>query len=137
MGEGKLVLNQPDEVVIRMYGQGFGDCFLLAFPRLKGKQDQDLQNPVYVVIDSGVFYRTPGDKERMISVAESILQATEGKLDLLIATHEHHDHLCGFEYAADVWKKIQVHQIWLAWTEDEKHPATEKYDTEKQALQFQ
>lgn len=137
MNEKRLILKKRDQVAVRMYGQGFGDCFLLTFPRLKETEKQDLKNPVYVVIDSGVFYQTPGDRERMRVVAESINQATGGKVDLLIATHEHHDHLCGFEYAQEEWKKIQVQRIWLAWTEDEKHPATQKYDHEKNALQLQ
>jgi hypothetical protein len=136
MAERKLRLRRANEVVVRMYGQGFGDCFLLAFPRLKaGKPAR--ANPVYVVIDSGVFFRTPGDRKRMQAVAKSINTATGGKIDLLVATHEHHDHLCGFEYAKAEWKKIKVGRIWLAWTEDEKHPATQKYDHEKAALQHQ
>src|SRR5215216_1666042 len=137
MEEKKLILRKPDEVVVRMYGQGFGDCFLLAFPRKKDGQKVDLENPSYVVIDSGVFYKTPGERARMQAVAKSIHVATEGTIDLLIATHEHQDHLSGFQYAKDDWKKIEVRRIWLAWTEDEKHPATQQYDHEKEALQLQ
>lgn len=137
MEEKKLILRKPDEVVVRMYGQGFGDCFLLAFPRKKDGQKVDLENPSYVVIDSGVFYKTPGERARMQAVAKSIHVATEGTIDLLIATHEHQDHLSGFQYAKEDWKKIEVRRIWLAWTEDQKHPATQQYDHEKEALQLQ
>src|SRR5688572_2989661 len=99
MAEEQLTLRSPSEVVIRMYGQGFGDCFLLAFPRIQEGQEPDAAKPVYVVIDSGVFFMTPGDRQRMKDVAHSIREATGGTIDLLVATHEHHDHLCGFEYA--------------------------------------
>lgn len=137
MAEDKLTLEKPDQVVIRMYGQGFGDCFLLALPRVQNGQAGALDDPVYVVIDSGVFKSTPGEKERMKAVAESIKLSTGGRIDLLVATHEHYDHLSGFESAPDEWMQIQVRHIWLAWTEDPKHPATQKYDKEKQALQLQ
>lgn len=132
MAEERLTLNCPDEVVVRMYGQGFGDCFLLAFPRQPAQPD-----PAYVVIDCGVFFRTPGDRERMRAVVRSIRAATGGTVDLLVVTHEHHDHLCGFEYARDEWKQIGVGRIWLAWTEDDTHPATQEYDREKEALRLQ
>lgn len=137
MADEKLILNSPDEVVVRMYGQGFGDCFLLAFPRVRAGQAPDPSDPVYVVIDSGVFFLTPGDRERMRAVARSIRESTGGTIDLLVATHEHHDHLCGFEYARDEWQQIGVRRIWLAWTEDATHPATQAYDREKEALKLQ
>ena len=137
MAEDKLKLEEPDQVVIRMYGQGFGDCFLLAFPRMQDSQAGAMDNPVYVVIDSGVFYLTPGDRARMKAVAQSIKDATGGEVDLLVATHEHHDHLSGFEYAKEEWRNIKVRRVWLGWTEDAEHPDTQRYDKEKAALQFQ
>lgn len=137
MPEDKLTLRSPTEVVVRMYGQGFGDCFLLAFPRVRGGHAPDPSAPVYVVVDSGVFFRTPGDRQRMSAVAKSIKAATGGTVDVLVATHEHHDHLCGFEYAKDDWKQIGVRRIWLAWTEDENDPDTRTYDREKEALRLQ
>src|SRR6188768_171752 len=106
MAERKLALAAEDEVVVRMYGQGFGDCFLLAFPSSDAQGQPNRDKPVYVLIDSGVFYRTPQDRDRMRAVARSVREATGGVIDLLIATHEHHDHLCGFEYAKDEWKQI-------------------------------
>src|SRR5687768_5933220 len=137
MAEDELTLEQPNQVVIRMYGQGFGDCCLLAFPRTQDGQAGEMENPVYVVIDSGVYNTTPGQDERMQAVARSIRNATGEKIDLLVATHEHYDHLSGFESAPEEWSQIQVRHIWLAWTEDAKHPATKKYDKEKDALQLQ
>lgn len=135
MAENKLTLRAGDEVVVRMYGQGFGDCFLLAFPRSDAEGQLDYDNPVYVLIDCGVFYRTPQDKERMCKVTGSVRKATGGEIDLLVVTHEHHDHLCGFEYAKDEWKQIQVHNIWVAWTENVEHPATKRFDHEQETLE--
>ena len=125
-----LQLKNPNEVVIRMYGQGFGDCFLLALPR----DGEGNTSPVYVVIDCGVFYTTPKRKKRMAAVVENILSDTGGEVDLLVITHEHYDHLSGFDLAKEAWKEINVKHIWLGWTEDENNEFTKAYDREKEAL---
>jgi hypothetical protein len=134
MAEDKLTLTSPDQIVVRMYGQGFGDCFLLALPRTQADDTVNLNDPVYVLIDSGVYYLTPRERERMRNVATSVHAATGGVIDLLVATHEHQDHLSGFEYAKDEWKQIAVRNVWVAWTEDASHPSTIEYDHEKEAL---
>lgn len=136
MDEPRLTLKSTNEVVIRMYGQGFGDCFLLALPRLGvNGVASDPANPVYVVIDSGVYPSTPRESERMTLVAKSILAATGGNIELVVATHEHHDHLCGFERAKDTWQKIGVKNVWAAWTEDPNNEFTQIYDHEREALE--
>lgn len=137
MAETKLTLQSTDDVVVRMYGQGFGDCFLLAFPRLSASGAADRENPVYVLIDCGLFFLTPGERQRMDQVVRNIGIATGGTIDLLVVTHEHHDHLSGFAYAADVWQTIAVRKIWLGWTEDAQNPAAQRYNEERQALQRQ
>jgi glyoxylase-like metal-dependent hydrolase (beta-lactamase superfamily II) len=70
---------------IRMFRQGLGDSFLLTFPGDAGE--------VHVLIDFGVLLGTPGAKARMQAVAKHIVTATGGKLDYLVATHEHWDHV--------------------------------------------
>ena len=71
---------------IRMYRQGLGDCFLLRFPRAGGQ-------PFHLVIDSGVIMGTADPDIRMTEVAEDIKRETGGKIDVLIVTHEHWDHV--------------------------------------------
>jgi hypothetical protein len=136
MAESKLTLKTKEQAAIRMYGQGFGDCFLLAFPRKLAAGKWDRKNPVYVVIDCGVFYNTPQEKPRMQRVVQSLLEATGGRIDLLVVTHEHHDHLCGFERAREQWAQIAVDNVWVAWTEDPTHPKTKEYDREHEALRL-
>jgi glyoxylase-like metal-dependent hydrolase (beta-lactamase superfamily II) len=122
------------EVVIRMYGQGIGDCFLLAFPRRRPTDavpEADPERPVYVLIDCGVHNLTPLPADRMRLIVEDIRRATRdgelppaadgeapGHLDLLIVTHEHWDHLSGFIYkdAREAWQSMQVDALWTAWT---------------------
>jgi len=108
-----------DEVIIRMYGQGVGDCFLLAFPRTQATHalKADADRPVYVVIDCGVITGTPDGSRRMKRIVRDIRLTTEGHLDLLILTHEHWDHLSGFIDARDEWEQFQVDHLWMSWME--------------------
>ena len=96
---------------IRMYRQGLGDCFLLRFPRANGQ-------PFHLVIDSGVIMGTAQPDIRMTEVAEDIKRETGGKIDVLVVTHEHWDHVSGFKQAREVWKQITIGDVWMAWTED-------------------
>ena len=100
-------------VKIRMYRQGFGDCFLLAFP---GK---GAGKTTYMLIDCGVKYNSPGVK-KMEAVARDIKAATSGRIDIMVVTHEHYDHLAGFdkdkvEEAWKVFKGIRFNEVWAAW----------------------
>jgi len=100
-------------VTVRMYRQGLGDCFLLTFAGKKG--------PVHMLIDCGVLLGTADAKAMMTRVAEDIKKATGGdkaRLDVVVATHEHWDHLSGFVQARDVFDQIKMGEVWLAWTED-------------------
>lgn len=122
-----------NEVRIRMYGQGLGDCFLLAFPRTRATPDLpvDAERPVYVLIDCGVITGTPNGGDRMRAIVRDIRLTTSdrsltqedeeprGHLDLLILTHEHWDHLSGFIDAQSEWQRIRIDQLWMSWLEKE------------------
>jgi hypothetical protein len=112
-------------VKVRMYRQGLGDCFLLAFP-------SERKTPSFVLIDCGVLLGTPDGGGRVHEVAEDILASTGGRLDLLIATHEHWDHLSGFEQARDVFDKLEIEEVWVAWTEDLEDPVARNLRRERQ-----
>src|SRR5262245_37535628 len=81
---------EPDHVIVRMYRQGLGDCFLLAFAT--DKPDQ----PFYALVDCGVHARETDGPRRLLQVMQHVRGATGSQLDLVIATHEHADHLSGF-----------------------------------------
>jgi metallo-beta-lactamase superfamily protein len=108
------LLTAPDSgVKIRMYRQGLGDCFLLAFPGAA-------ERPFYMLIDCGVLMGTEGAADKMRRVAESLRDSTGGRIDVLVATHQHWDHLSGFDpaQARDVFDQIEIGEVWVAWTED-------------------
>ncbi|MBW8878425.1 MAG: hypothetical protein JF614_25985 [Acidobacteria bacterium] len=97
---------------MRLYGQGLGDCFLLAFPR-----EDKPENPCYLVIDCGVAMSTPDKDVRIKKVVENISVATGGHIDALAITHQHFDHISGFQDAWQEWKTITVDALYLPWTE--------------------
>ena len=100
-----------------MYCQGLGDCFLLTFPRSGA-----LQLEFHILIDCGVIAGTEFAREKITAVVQDIFETTAGHLDLVIGTHEHWDHLSGFNQARELFKKFSIDSIWLGWTEDPKDP---------------
>jgi hypothetical protein len=99
--------DQP--VRVRMYRLGLGECFLLTFARLG--------TPFHMLIDCGVALG-PGADAKIRRVAKDILSTTGGRLDVLVVTHRHWDHISGFFFAQDTFKRMAVEQVWLGWTED-------------------
>jgi beta-lactamase superfamily II metal-dependent hydrolase len=97
-------------VKVRMYRQGHGDCFLLAFPRPKGR-------PAYVLIDCGYKpgSNTPFGLPDISKIVASIHESTGGHLDLVIITHEHQDHVNAIP---GNFEDFEVGEAWFAWTED-------------------
>jgi hypothetical protein len=93
-----------------MYRQGLGDCFLLSFPGDRGE--------AHVLIDCGVLNGTEGASDRIKRVAQSIFETTAGRLHALVVTHQHWDHVSGFLQAQSVFDRLQIQEVWLAWTED-------------------
>lgn len=104
---------------IRTYRHGLGDCHLVTLR--KGRR------AFRILIDCGVILGTSNAKAKMTTVMDDILKETKGRVDLLVATHEHWDHVSGFAQAADSFAKLKVDQVWMAWTENPK-------DKEAQAL---
>jgi hypothetical protein len=108
---------------VRMYRQGLGDCFLVTFPR-EGKK------PFQILIDCGVLV---GDAQSMTQIVEHIRDTVrDGKggkahLDLVVATHEHKDHLSGFNQAREVFSQdFDFGAVWLGWTENLTQPEIKK-----------
>ncbi len=94
---------------IRMYRQGLGDCFLLTF--FTGP------DPVHVLVDCGTLGATTTGV-KMADVVQNIFDDTGGHLHLLIATHEHKDHVSGFGSQRELFDRFTVDRVWLAWTEN-------------------
>jgi hypothetical protein len=108
----RLIVESPDELIVRMYRQGLGDCFLLAVPAAGGKTK-------YVLIDCGVHARETNGPARLMQVLKHLSAATGSHLDVVVATHEHADHLSGFVQKGSPFLKdtLTIDALWVAWTE--------------------
>jgi len=114
---------------VRMYRQGLGDCFLVTLPR------SGAERPFYMMIDCGVILGTADPATMMTQVAQDIEHTTGGHVDVLVATHEHWDHLSGFVQALADLRKITFGEVWLSWAEDPNDPdAKALLDGRRQAL---
>jgi hypothetical protein len=115
---------------VRMYRQGLGDSFLLTCSAT------GQEAPTQLLIDCGVLKGTPDAEQRMRDVAENIRDETGGRLDVLVSTHEHWDHLSGFLQAGVIFDTLEVREVWLGWTEDPHDElATELRSRKKKRLQ--
>jgi beta-lactamase superfamily II metal-dependent hydrolase len=113
----------PDTIRIRMYAVGFGDCFLLGFPDPKGGRER------LMLIDCGVHNASQRGAKIFTEVIPSIVaeaSSATGKprIDVVVATHHHLDHVSGFQ--REGWDEVEVGEVWLPWTEDPDDPDAQK-----------
>jgi hypothetical protein len=106
----------PTAVTVRMYNVGFGDCFLLTFKYAQGAR--------HMLVDFGstAAPRSAAKKtDYMERVAQDIEKVCGGKLDVLVATHRHRDHISGFGTDVPTGKIItdlSPDHVIQPWTED-------------------
>jgi glyoxylase-like metal-dependent hydrolase (beta-lactamase superfamily II) len=91
------------QVRIRMYRPGLGDCFLLTFTSGDTKS--------HILIDCGIFVGTSNEKAHISQIAQHILTETGQRVNALVATHEHWDHIAGFNHARSTFDQLQTDEI--------------------------
>ncbi|MCU1575917.1 MAG: uncharacterized protein JWP70_621 [Leifsonia sp.] len=107
-------------VTVRMYNVGFGDCFLVSVTR----GDQSWR----MLVDCGVHsqgHAQIGGVARTIAdvvdlVIADLIEVTPAgsppRLDVLVATHHHQDHISGF--AVDAWEAVDVGRVIVPFVEN-------------------
>lgn len=108
-----------NSVKIRMYRHGFGDCFLLQF-------FNGITRTLTMLIDCGLKHKdkVPGVSLKEVSnnIKEVLNKGRKSRkkphLDVLVATHEHWDHISGFHPAEKLFDDFSIGKIWMAWTEN-------------------
>ncbi|HEX5715164.1 MAG TPA: metallohydrolase [Thermoanaerobaculia bacterium] len=109
-----------NHLLIRAYRVGCGDCIYVRIPQGK--------DGFHILIDCGK--KGSGELlERAIKHLEATMLPdgdVQGKkrLDLIVATHRHEDHIKGFD--EEWFKNIQVKNVWLSAAMDPKHPQAQK-----------
>jgi beta-lactamase superfamily II metal-dependent hydrolase len=118
----------PAGLRVRMYRVGFGDCFLVTVPTASGAE--------HVLIDCGVFKGTSGEGDigTIDDAVADLVQATGGKLALVVMTHRHADHIIGFSRCKAQFQKMKVGAVWMPVWETEYDGKTQKFQAELTAL---
>jgi beta-lactamase superfamily II metal-dependent hydrolase len=117
-----------DQLLVRMYNVGLGDCIYLQVP------DQD--DLVHILIDCGNKFE---DIERLgecvADMKADLPNAGEGqkRLDLLVVTHPHEDHHKGFE--EEYFGDIKIDRIWLSPAYDRLNPQMQGFQALQAAAQ--
>jgi hypothetical protein len=113
------------KVRVRMYRQGLGDCFLITFDA--GGSEK------HMLIDCGTLGATTTGV-KLAKVVEDIQTTTKKHLDLLIATHEHWDHVAAFDHLQAEFKAMTIDNVWMAWTENPADPLAQTIKKTKEDL---
>lgn len=106
-------------VTIRMYRHGFGDCFFLQF--FAGTKRMQT-----MLVDCGLKLNDSVSGVTLKDVRDDIAKElrpragskAKPKLDILVVTHEHWDHVSGFDPGLKLYDNFSIGEIWMAWTED-------------------
>lgn len=104
-----------------MYRIGaLGDCFLLTF-----QNNTTVRN---VLIDCGSFQNSNVAKARLKQIVNDIKtkQLKGAKLNVVVGTHQHNDHVNGFVHEEATFKTMGVEQVWLSWLDNPRNKQATK-----------
>lgn len=135
-----------DRVVVRMYRGVLGDCFLLTVwhggtarvamidcgvlqnVRPGAELVETLPDAVVASVGADKLAKVQATKDAVRSIGEDIkeyLADKGGKLDLVVITHDHYDHVAGFTLPDEenvFLKDIAIERLWLSWVENPTDP---------------
>ena len=112
-----------DKLLVRAYNVEVGDCLYCRIPKARkvGSQIDDF----HMLVDCGSVGGL-GHLEAAVANLETMLPDAGGgkkRLDLLVVTHEHLDHMAGF--SKDFFKDIAIGNIWMNTAMNPDHPQAE------------
>jgi len=112
---------------VRMYQVGeLGDCFLLSFT--DGSKVSD------VLVDCGSFRNSSASKNRLQQIVTHINTSLNGKkLDVVIGTHQHNDHVSGFVHCEQLFAG-NIDEVWLSWLDNPKDSFARRIKSDQKNL---
>ena len=105
---------ESTQIDVRMYNVGFGDAFRVTVRR----GDRTWR----MLVDCGVhFLSTSRPMEESVENIIADLRESCGpgdpRLDVVVGTHRHQDHVSGF--GSEQWRQVHVDEVWLPYVEDD------------------
>ena len=114
---------RPSRIQVRMYQVGFGDCFLVSLTYRRALADG--RDERHILFDFGSTHAPERQQCGLLPQAARLIEEhTNGRLDVLVATHRHKDHVGGFgldETAAAI-DRLKPGLVVRPWTDDPKLP---------------
>lgn len=97
-------------VQIRAYNVRFGDCVLVSIGA-----DADQKHVLFDFGNAPSSVKAQGGNNDVFEpIARDIAKVTDGKLDLLVMSHEHLDHMEGFYHQKKIFDKMDVRDVWMS-----------------------
>lgn len=109
-----------DKLLVRAYNVEVGDCIYCRIP--KARKVGAVVDDFHLLIDCGSLGGIAHLKAALADLETMLPDAGGGKkrLDLVVATHEHKDHIAGFDPA--LFQNIKIENIWMNTAMDPQHP---------------
>lgn len=125
------------KATIRMYRLNeLGDCFLLTFATPASGGGKAARS--HLLVDCGSFRNSSQSIARLQQITAQIKADLGGdELDVVVATHQHNDHVSGFLHCQPDFQAMRVGQVWLSWLDDPADPTAREIGKEYHNLRLQ
>jgi beta-lactamase superfamily II metal-dependent hydrolase len=110
------------QLLVRLFDVGLGDCIYCRIPdAYRNPQGVNAKRDFHILIDCGSLSGSDYLK-KAIATLKPMLPLENGKrrIDLLVVTHEHKDHMTGF--GLKIWDDFVFGSIWMNAAMDPNHP---------------